>query len=131
MSAPTVERARADLRGREELFFPPGSQCFGCSRENAAGLHMRFFRDGDGVVSEATIAPQHQRAPGIVHGGIQATLLDEASCATVALTTGDYVVTGTLSVRYRRPCPTGVPLEIRARIVKDEGRYLIVRAELH
>ncbi len=127
---PRVEHATVGGSGREELFFPPGGNCFGCSSSNPAGLHLRFFRDADGIVCETTIDPAHQGAPGIVHGGIQAVLLDEACCATVAFSTGDYVVTGELNIRYHRPCPTGIPLAMRAHTVSDEGRYLVVRAEL-
>jgi uncharacterized protein (TIGR00369 family) len=127
---PRAERAAVAGGGREELFFPPGGNCFGCSPSNPAGLHLRFFRDTDGIVCETTIGAAHQGAPNVVHGGIQAVLLDEACCATVAFTTGDSVVTGELNLRYHRPCPTGIPLAMRAHIVRDEGRYLVVRADL-
>ncbi len=115
---------------REELFFPAGGHCFGCSPENAAGLHLRFFRDGDGVRCETTISPNHQGAPEVVHGGIQAVLLDETCCAVAFFTRGGFVVTGELNLRYRRPCPVGRPLVARASIVADEGRFLRVRAEI-
>jgi uncharacterized protein (TIGR00369 family) len=114
----------------EELLFPASGFCFGCSAANPAGLHLRFFRSGDGVCCDATLGETHQGATEIVHGGIQAVLLDEASCAAAFFTRGTYVVTGEIRIRYRRPCPTGIPLHVRAHIVKDEGRYLTVVAEL-
>ena len=114
----------------EELVFPASGFCFGCSRENPAGLHLRFFRSGDGVCCDVTLGATHQGATEIVHGGIQAVLLDEASCAAAYFTRGTYVVTGQLAIRYRRPCPTGTPLHTRARVLRDEGRYLTIAAEL-
>ena len=114
----------------EELFFPASGFCFGCSRDNTAGLHLRFFRDRDGVRCDATLGPTHQGATDIVHGGIQAVLLDEASCAATYFTRGSYVVTGALNVRYHRPCPTGRPLHVHASVVEDSGRYFVVRAEI-
>ena len=57
-------------------------------------------------------------------------LVDEASCAAAFFTRGTYVVTGQLAIRYRRPCPTGVPLHVHARVVADEGRYFTVVAEM-
>lgn len=116
---------------REELFFPAGGHCFGCSRDNASGLHLRFFREGEGVRCETTITPTHQGAPDVVHGGIQAVLLDETCCAAAFFTRGGFVVTGELNLRYRRPCPIGRPLVARARIVADEGRYLRVQGEIY
>ena len=114
----------------EELFFPAGGMCFGCSRENTAGLRLRFFRDGDGVRCETTVKPAFQGAPTVVHGGIQAVLLDETCCAAAYFITDQFVVTGELNLRYRRPCPVDRPLVITARIVGREERYLRVRGEI-
>lgn len=116
--------------GREELFFPPGGRCFGCSSDNAAGLRLRFFRDPHGVRCETTVAPAYQGAPDVVHGGIQAVLLDETCCAAAYFTIGGFVVTGALDLRYRRPCPIGVPLVVTARIVADEGRFLRIHGAI-
>lgn len=115
---------------REELFFPAGGLCFGCSPTNVAGLRLRFFRDDDGVCCETTVAALYQGAPEVVHGGIQAVLLDETCCAAAFFTTGGFVVTGELNLRYRRPCPVDRPLVITARIGADEGRFLRVRGEI-
>ena len=120
----------AAIDGREELRFPAGGHCFGCSPENPSGLRLRFFRDGEGVRCETTIAPAYQGAPDVVHGGIQAVLLDETCCAAAFFTLGGFVVTGALSLRYRRACPVGRPLVISARIVANEGRYLRITGEI-
>jgi acyl-coenzyme A thioesterase PaaI-like protein len=114
----------------EELFFPAGGHCFGCSSDNPSGLRLRFFRDPQGVRCETVVAPSYQGAPTVVHGGIQAVLLDETCCAAAYFTTGGFVVTGALDLRYRRPCPIGRPLVVLARIVADEGRFLRIRAEI-
>ena len=114
----------------EELFFPTGGLCFGCSPSNAAGLRLRFFRDGDGVRCETTVAAIYQGAPTVVHGGIQAVLLDETCCAAAFFSTGDFVVTGELNLRYRRPCPIERPLVVTARIVARENRFLRLRGEI-
>lgn len=121
----------ASTVGREELFFPPGGHCFGCSADNPSGLRLRFFRDGDGVRCETTIAPPYQGAPDVVHGGIQAVLLDETCCAVAFFSRGGFVVTGALDLRYRRPCPVGQPLVVRAHLVADEGRYLRIAGAIY
>ena len=122
--------ASGPSREREELFFPSGGQCFGCSSDNPAGLTLRFFRDREGVRCETTVAPAYQGAPEVVHGGIQAVLLDETCCAAAYFTRGGFVVTGALELRYRRPCPIGTPLVVSARIVADEGRFLRIVGEI-
>jgi acyl-coenzyme A thioesterase PaaI-like protein len=128
MTAPPLASSLPD---RDELVFPESGLCFGCSPLNAAGLRLRFFRDGDGVRAETTMAPEYQGAPGVVHGGMQAVLLDEISCAAAFFLTGTRVMTGSLDLRYRRACPTGERLGVRAVIARDEGRYLVIRAAIH
>jgi acyl-coenzyme A thioesterase PaaI-like protein len=113
----------------EELRFPPGA-CFGCSPTNEGGLRLRFFRDVSGVRCETRVAPTFQGAADVVHGGIQAVLLDETCCAAAFFTTGTYVVTGALDLRYRRSCPIDTPLVIRATILEDDGRRLRIRGEI-
>jgi acyl-coenzyme A thioesterase PaaI-like protein len=125
-----AKRAIVPAEG-EELVFPGDGMCFGCSPRNAAGLKLRFFRDGDGTRCETTVAAAYQGAPEIVHGGIQAVLLDETCCAAAFFSRGGYVVTGQLNVKYRRPCHVGRPLTVRARIVAEEARFLRIVAEIH
>jgi uncharacterized protein (TIGR00369 family) len=53
--------------------------CFGCGDDNHAGLHLQFFVDEEQrVLCRLRLAPQFQGPPGHAHGGIIATLLDEA-----------------------------------------------------
>lgn len=116
----------------EELFFPYGDGgCFGCSKSNPDGLHLRFFRAGEEVRGTYTIPERFHGAPGIAHGGIVATILDEFSCAAAVFLTGTRVVTGELRIRYEQPCPVGRDLTVRARIASTEhARYLDIEAEI-
>ena len=114
-----------------ELTFPDDGGCFGCSPTNPAGLQLRFRRLGDRVVARLTIADQFHGAPGIAHGGIVATILDEVSCAAIAFVADRRVMTGELTVRYERPCPIETPLEMRAAITdRSHARYWVVEALL-
>lgn len=128
---PTDERRAQPDAG--ELLFPFGDGgCFGCSKSNEAGLQLRFYRDGDEVVGHPTVPDRFHGAPGVVHGGIVATMLDEFSCAAAVFLAGHRVVTGELTVRYERPCPVERRLEARARVVDaSHARYLVIEAELH
>jgi acyl-coenzyme A thioesterase PaaI-like protein len=122
--------AEAASPGRE-LVFPSPGLCFGCSRTNPRGLALRFVERGQTVCCETVVASEYQGAPGVVHGGIQAVLLDETSCAAAFRATGGHVVTGTLMLRYLRPCPVERALRIEARTIADDGRALTVGAEIH
>lgn len=113
----------------EDLAFPD-STCFGCSPSHPTGLRLRFRREGDVVSARYTVADRFHGAPGIVHGGIVATILDEVSCAAIFFVREQMVVTGELTVRYGRPCPVDVPLEASARITGETSRYLVVEGTI-
>jgi uncharacterized protein (TIGR00369 family) len=83
----------------------------------------------DTVYATYTIPERYHGAPGIAHGGILATVIDEVSCAAAAFLHGTHVVTGELSVRYLRPCPVEVPLVVTARIASEHSRYVVIDAE--
>jgi uncharacterized protein (TIGR00369 family) len=105
--------------------------CFGCSPTNPSGLRLQFVETDDGVEVEY-VAPRHQQgAPGVVHGGIQATLLDEALCMTAHAKTGTSVVTGELTIRYVRPVPTATRIIARGRIVERKGNSAFIEGGIY
>ena len=54
-----------------------GYFCFGCAPNNESGLKMEFYEDGDEIVSKWVPEARFQGWLNTLHGGIQATLLDE------------------------------------------------------
>lgn len=121
----------SDLDESLPVTFDDDGGCFGCSAANPAGLRLTFRRRGEEVLAEHVVAEHFHGAPGVVHGGIVAALLDEISCAAATFTRGGHVMTGELTIRYRRPCPVATPLALSARVVADDHpRYLIIEAEV-
>ncbi len=120
-----------DIPAERELNFDnDGSGCFGCSRGNEQGLQLRFFQRGDSVVCRYSIPEHFQGAPGVAHGGIVATILDEVSCAVAYHLRGDYVVTGELNVRYEKPCPVGEEVLVVAEVGERRPRYWVIGARI-
>src|SRR4051794_25653989 len=105
--------------------------CFGCGPDNTLGLRLEFFETDVGVECEWTPPAHVAGAPGIVHGGIQGTVLDEVLCMAAFAKHGTPVVTGELTLRYRRPAPVGVPLVVRGRIVERDERRLTIEGAIH
>jgi acyl-coenzyme A thioesterase PaaI-like protein len=115
-----------------QVVFTEDGGCFGCSQANPAGLRMRFHRRGDGVHATYTVADRFHGAPGVAHGGIVATLLDEVSCVAIFALSDHWVVTGELTVRYERACPVEQPLEITAHVVdRSHPKYWVVEGAIH
>ena len=113
----------------------PDNRCFGCSAHNPRGLRLRFRHTGPGAVEARYTAPEDfAGAPGVVHGGIQAALLDEALGHAALAGAGAPetldLVTVDFQLRYRRPAPTGQPLVLFGELERVDGRNLHVRGEI-
>ena len=122
------------MAGREIVNDGPEERCFGCGQQNPAGLRLRFrVKQGHEVEAEY-LAPEHFcGAPGVVHGGIQAALLDEVlgmACHAAAPDEDLDVATVDFRLRYRRPTPAGVRLAVRGRLLRVEGRDYFVEGEI-
>lgn len=74
--------------------------CFGCSPHNPYGLKMEFFEEGDEILSIWTPDNKYEGFMNVLHGGIQATLMDEIASWVifVKLKTGGF--TSNLQVKY-------------------------------
>ncbi|HEY1502474.1 MAG TPA: PaaI family thioesterase [Acidobacteriaceae bacterium] len=106
------------------------NHCFGCGLENRTGLRLRFFIDADNnVVSHLRLAARFAGPPGHAHGGIIATLLDEAMSKSNRAR-GILAMTRHLEVDYLRPVPLGIPLTLTARHQETTGRRNHIEAQL-
>ena len=126
-------RSSRRAASREEIVFDdPDNVCFGCSTNNPRGLGLRFERAGPDAVETRYVAAEDLCGRrGVVHGGVQADLLDEAMGFAAHAALGEVdVATVELSLRYRRPTPTGEPLLIRAQLVRSEDRDVWLRGEI-
>jgi uncharacterized protein (TIGR00369 family) len=109
---------------------PNSQMCFVCGLENPIGLKMAFYEDEEGrVVAKFTPGDEHQGFPGIVHGGIVTSLLDEV-LGRVAIAAERWVVTGRLNIRFRRPVPVGETLTIVGEVVNWKKRTLEAHGEI-
>ncbi len=111
---------------------PNSAMCFVCGLENPAGLRLVFYETGPDEVTATYHPPeQFQGYPGVLHGGIVATLLDEAGGRVVMI--GDhkrFMLTAKIEVKYRRPTPLGQTLTVHGRLIKMRGRLAVAHAEL-
>ena len=123
VAAPTEATLRATCR-REH------PHCFACSDPADGGLGLRFQVDtGGSVTTEWTCPPGGESYPGIVHGGVVATLLD-AAMVHALFARGIAARTGELRIRYRSPVCIGSPVVVRAWLTNASGRLFVLEAEL-
>ena len=108
--------------------------CFVCGIQNPVGLHLSIYNDPDNhCIYSIVEVPEHfQGYPGVVHGGIVATMLDEVSGRATLLDGDDenLMVTMKLEVKYRLPTPTKTPLKVIGRVVSATATRAMVRGEI-
>ena len=80
--------------------------CFGCSQNNKFGLQMKFFEDEDEIVTFWQPQNRFQGYNFVLHGGIQATLMDEIASWVVFIKLKTAGVTSKMEIRYKKPVYT-------------------------
>ena len=98
-------------------------------RGNPVAPPLTFTTEGDQVVGRGKFGLQYEGPPGSVHGGFVAAALDELLGMAQSLS-GKAGMTGTLTVRYRKPTPLHVELAMAARVERVEGRKIFVSGEI-
>ena len=109
-----------------------GYNCFACAPNNPCGLKMEFWEDGDDIVSFWNPDNNFQGWLNTLHGGIQATVIDEIAAWVIARKLQTTGVTTNLNMKYRRPIPTGdnVTVEARARLREQKRMFAIIDVTL-
>jgi uncharacterized protein (TIGR00369 family) len=97
--------------------------CFCCSPRNSIGLNLSFWEDSDEVFTMWNPSDNYDGFPGILHGGLQATVMDEVAAWTVYVKCGTSGVTVNLNVNYKLPAFTGKgALKIVATVIESNKR---------
>ena len=112
------------------LFHGARNQCFGCGQANPVGLRLEFSKSAEGAVAvDTVVSNSYEGPPGCLHGGIIATLLDEAM-SKANRARGITAMTRQMRVEYLRPVPSGAPIRIGGRVTRSEGRKHWTEAEI-
>ncbi|MCE5264935.1 MAG: PaaI family thioesterase [Deltaproteobacteria bacterium] len=118
------------------------AHCYGCGRLNPAGHQIKSYWDGEESVCIFEPKPHYTAIPGIVYGGMIASVIDCHSTGTAAAakyrSEGREMdsdpplrfLTASLHVDYLAPTPMGVPLEIRGKVKEVKGRKVVVSSTL-
>ena len=107
-----------------------GYNCFACGPDHPFGLKLKFFYDDHRheVFTHFHSNTLFAGFPGILHGGIQATILDEIAFWGAWARHGKPGFTFDMKTRYRKKCPVDCILEARGEI--GEIRRRLVTSEV-
>ncbi len=97
--------------------------CFGCGKNNPEGMRLKFSYDeaGKRFLCRFRLSKRFTGPPGHAHGGIIATILDEAM-GKVNKIHNVIALTSEISVQYLKPVPLGKPLRVESHEVSVRGR---------
>jgi acyl-coenzyme A thioesterase PaaI-like protein len=126
----------------QDFYSDAVSQCYGCGRLNPHGLQIKSRWDGAESVCRFTPRPYHTALPGIVYGGLVASLIDCHGTGTAAAAAYRAAgremgtepelrfVTASLHVDYLKPTPLGAEIEVRGTIEEQKERKVVVAVTL-
>lgn len=105
--------------------------CFACGKNNPEGMRLKFSYDEerDCFVCRFRLSKRYTGPPGHSHGGIIATILDEAM-GKVNKLRHVIALTSEITVNYLKPVPLNKPLRVESREVRVRGRQHINMAEI-
>jgi uncharacterized protein (TIGR00369 family) len=107
------------------------NNCFVCGPNNKDGMHLKFILDEDRqtFVCRFRLSKRYTGPPGHCHGGIIASILDDAMGKVYKL---HHVValTREMTIEYLKPVPLHKPLRVEGREIKKRGRTHVNAAEI-
>jgi uncharacterized protein (TIGR00369 family) len=107
------------------------NNCFVCGQNNPDGMRLKFIFDEDRqtFVCKFRLGKRYTGPPGHCHGGIIASILDDAMGKVNKL---HHVValTREMTVEYLKPVPLRQPLRVEGREIEKRGRTHINSAEI-
>lgn len=106
--------------------------CFGCGPDNPKGLHADFRFDLEHGEVRFQYSPEStaEGAPGYVHGGVLASIMDEAQ-GVLCFHVGHSVMTEKLHMNYHKATPLTEPFQVRAWLTAVRKRRLYTRAVIY
>src|SRR6202030_2685022 len=107
------------------------NNCFGCGKNNPDGMRLKFAYDEerDRFVCRFRLSKRYTGPPGHAHGGVIATILDEAM-GKVNKFRHVIALTSEMNIQYLRPVPLGKPLYAEGREQRVRGRVHINVGEI-
>lgn len=114
------------MRENGAMELPHTAGCLVCGRANVHGLQLSLHvHESDGEVwTQFVPRAEHIGFVGIVHGGMLATVLDEAMVWAATWHGKRFCVAGEMTVRFKNSAEVGKPVMVRARVESARSRLI-------
>lgn len=109
----------------------PKNHCFGCGKDNPQGMKLKFYLDEERqrCIGRFRLPKRYQGPPGHAHGGVIATILDEAM-GKINKLRHVVALTKTMAIEYLKPVPLGKSISVEGYEVRVRGRKHTNAAEI-
>ena len=109
-----------------------GYHCYGCDPHHSSGLKMEFYEEGEYIVCRWEPTIEFQSWLDTLHGGVQATLLDELCGWVISRKLQRSGVTSRMEMRYRKPVRLSEgTIYLRAKMVEQRRNIITVEGSLY
>ncbi len=110
---------------------PRSETCFVCGfpAKNPSSLELRAYYHQGRIEAEFIPKVEHIGFPGIVHGGILVSALDEVSSWAASFAADCFCVTREFSTKFFRQAAPGEPLYLSASVA-EKRKLILVEAEI-
>ena len=107
------------------------NNCFVCGQDNPEGMRLKFMLDEERqiFVCKFRLGKRYTGPPGHCHGGIIASILDDAM-GKVNKLHQVVALTREMTVEYLKPVPLHQPLRVEGREIEKKGRTHVNSAEI-
>jgi acyl-coenzyme A thioesterase PaaI-like protein len=116
----------------DALELPHSANCLVCGRSNPHGLKLRLHvaTDSGMVFTQVTPGPHHVGFEGLVHGGLLATVLDEAMTWAATWKNKRFCYCGELTTRFRSSLRPGQMLRVEALVEFSRPKLVEVAGKI-
>ena len=106
------------------LQLPHTSGCLVCGRDNPHGLRLDLYVDPQcaTVRVDFTPRPEHIGFQGVIHGGVVATVLDEAMVWSATWAARRFCVCAELTTRFLKEAAVGRALVVETKVESNRSR---------
>jgi len=121
----------SQLHGKGHHHKIPRNYCFGCGVDNKEGMRLKFVYDKDrhSMVARIRLRSRFTGPPGHAHGGVIATVLDEAMGKVMKIH-NVIALTSRMEVQFLKPVPLHATLIAEGRPRAHRGRRYWALAEI-
>jgi acyl-coenzyme A thioesterase PaaI-like protein len=105
-------------------------RCMVCGQQNPHGLQLAFFAEDGGVDAEWDPEKDWESFPGVIHGGVISTVLDEAMSKAI-IAHGLEAFTVELRVRFKEKLRPGETVRVQGWVVEKRKRRIAAEAKLY